>query len=152
MRITLQLAFMLAPLLASIAHADPSAGIAVSHAWSRATPPGAANGVVYLTIDNSGADDELLRVESPVADHVEMHNSIMRDGMMEMRPLQTLAIAAKSRVRFEPGGKHLMLIGVKQQIKEGQPVPLTLVFKRAGAVRVLAIAASMGAAEEPVHR
>jgi copper(I)-binding protein len=45
-----------------------------------------------------------------------------------------------------------MLIGVKQQIKEGQPVPVTLVFKRAGAVRVLAIAASMGAAEEPVHR
>ena len=129
--------------------ANPSADVSVSHAWSRATPPGITTGVVYLTIVNRGDEDELLRVESPSAEHVEMHETLEHDGMMEMRPLETLRLPAGSTVKFEPSGKHMMLIGLRQPLREGESVPLTLVFRRAGRLPARAVVGGLGATEEP---
>ena len=119
--------------------------LTVHNAWSRATPPGTAVGVLYFDIFNSGAADELLAIESPRAQRVEMHSTTMMAGMMEMRPAETVAIPALGRVRFEPGGLHAMLMDMKQPLVQGDKIPLTLVFRHAGRVAAQAVVEAPGA-------
>lgn len=113
--------------------------ITVHHAWSRATPPGTTVGVLYFDIINTGAADELLSIESPLAPRVEMHSTTMVAGMMEMRPATTVAIPTQGHVTFEPGGLHAMLLDMKQPLVEGDKIPLTLVFRHAGRVAAQAV-------------
>jgi protein SCO1/2 len=112
--------------------------LAVSGAWSRATAPGASVGVAYFAVANSGAADELVAIESPVCEHVEMHATSMANGMMQMRRTESVSIPAGGRVVFEPSGLHAMLLGLKAPLRAGQRVPLTLIFRHAGRVPVAA--------------
>ena len=114
-------------------------------AWARATPPGATVGGVYLTIDNPGASDRLLRVRTPASERAEIHETSVVDGQMRMREVDGLQIPAGGEVKFEPGGLHLMLVGLKQPLKEGEFVPLTLEFGRAGTLQVQARVEQLGA-------
>lgn len=117
----------------------------VTQAWSRATPPGAPVGVAYFTIENSGTEDTLLGITCALAARVEMHATSTVGGLMQMRKEDTLQIPANSSVRFEPGGRHAMLLGLKQPLTEGQPIALTLLFKNAGAVSIEATVVGLGA-------
>jgi hypothetical protein len=111
-------------------------GVVVSEAWTRATPPGVTVGAGYLVIANgSSRDDELLSVSTPAAGRVEIHTSFMQDGIMRMRPLTSVRLPAQGLLRFEPGGVHLMLIDLRAPLEAGGSVPVTLEFRRAGAVR-----------------
>jgi len=141
----------LAILAASIASPQGAGPIAVANAWSRATPPGTQTGVAYLEIQNSGEADALVGASSPIASNVEIHEMTMDGGMMQMRELARLEIPARARVRFEPSGKHLMLIGLQHPLKEGETFPITLTFRRAGAMQVQAIVAALGASSSPIH-
>lgn len=123
--------------------------VTISHAWSRATAPGAPVGVAYFEIVNTGAADKLLRVESTVADEAQMHTVLTEGGQMQMRPMSIVDVPAKGRVRFLPGGLHVMLMGLKQPLKEGQRIPLTLVFEKAGNVSVQALVQGLGATTAP---
>jgi len=105
--------------------ADP---VAINHAWARATAPGQEVGAAYLEL-KSDVDTTLTKAESPAADSVEMHKMSMKDGVMEMRMLKTLALPAGRTVKLEPGGFHLMLFDLKKPLKVGENVPLTLHFK-----------------------
>ena len=144
--------FLAATLLVSapflIAQANT---IAVSHAWARATPPGTSVGAAYLEIHNLGQSDELLGATSDVARTVEMHESRMQNGVMEMRPIDGLAIAAGGHVRFEPEGKHFMLIGLKRPLTEGARFTLALKFRRAGVVQTTVLVAPLGATDAPAR-
>lgn len=138
---------MLFALALPASAADQRAGaLIITQPWSRATPPGAPTGVAYLGIANKGPADTLVRVESPVAREVQIHMSYTEDGMMRMRPVASLEIPEKGRVQFKPGGLHLMLVGLKQPLTEGDRVALTLVFERTGPVQVEAIVQGLGAA------
>jgi len=117
----------------------------VLNAWSRATAPGAAVGVVYFEVVNTGAADELSAIESPVAQSVAMHATTTVGGMMEMRPIASVAIPAAGRVVFGPGGLHAMLMELKQPLEVGDRVPLTLVFAHAGRVAAQAVVLGSGA-------
>jgi len=127
------------PVVAQAGH-----GIAVTQAWARATPPGASVGGAYFTIVNDGDADVLLRVESPVSRKAEVHLMQMKDGMMSMRPMPTVAIPAHGRVVFSPEGLHVMLVDLHQPLRQGEHVPLTLVFRKAGPVQVQAITGGLG--------
>lgn len=118
------------------ASAAASGGPRVAEAWARATPPGAATGAVYFVLTGGDAGDRLLGASSPVAERAELHMTTMSDGMMRMRALENLRLAPGETVRFEPGGRHVMLIGLKQPLHEGDAVPLTLTFERAGTIEV----------------
>ena len=116
-------------------------GLAVAGAWARPTPPGATTGGVYLSVTNHGAvADALVSATSPAAAKVEFHVMKMAAGVMTMRQINgPIAIAPGASLRFAPGGNHIMLVGLKAQLRAGARVPLTLSLSRAGAVRVDAV-------------
>jgi len=126
------------PVVLALSSAFPGAGsaqdIQVVDAWSRPTPPGTDVGVAYFTIRNSGKSDRLLRVASPVARSAELHVSAMKGGVMKMEGLASVDVGT-SPVAFEPSGKHVMLMGLKQPLKEGDVFPMTLTFANAGQVQ-----------------
>jgi copper(I)-binding protein len=132
----------------AIAQDARKGAITVSEAWSRATSPRAEVGAGFLTIRNAGrTEDRLVAATSPRAARVEIHTMALEDGIMRMRPLPNgLAIAAQAQAKLAPGGDHIMLIGLKAPLKQGERVPVTLRFARAGTVRTAFVVAAPGAA------
>lgn len=107
--------------------------VAVADAWCRPTPAGALAGACYLTL-TANVDDRLVGVETTVADRGEIHTMDMTGGVMRMRKLDDgLALPKATPVALKPGAEHLMLIAPKQQLAEGERVPLTLKFAKAPA-------------------
>jgi iron complex transport system substrate-binding protein len=125
--------------------------ILVEAAWARPTAQGATVGAGYLVIANRGRDpDRLQGASSPRAARVEMHESRVEGGMARMQPVASLPIAAGASVRFEPGGLHLMLLGLTGPLVAGERVPLQLRFERAGLVEaVLEVRDSPAPVERP---
>jgi copper(I)-binding protein len=121
--------------------------IVLSQAWSRATPKGAKVAGGYLTIENRGtAPDRLLAASSPAAATVEIHQMTMLDGIMTMRPLeQGLTIPPDGIVTLAPGGNHIMFIGLTAPFEEGQRIPVSLTFQRAGKIETTFDVGSVGA-------
>ena len=107
----------------------------VAHAWARPTVPSASEGVVYLTIFNHGkAADALTGVSTSAAKRAELHTSDMIGGMMQMRAATSFAIPAGGSLALEPGGDHIMLLGLTAPLKRGDSIDLTLTFERQGKV------------------
>jgi copper(I)-binding protein len=116
---------------------DIKAGdLVISQAWSRATPNGAKIGGGYLTIENKGASaDRLVGGSGDIAGKVEVHEMAVNNGVMTMRPLDKgLAIEPGKTVKLAPGGYHLMMFDLKGPLKQGDKVPVTLQFEKAGKV------------------
>jgi copper(I)-binding protein len=110
-------------------------GLTISTPWARATPGGAKVGAAYLSLKlPASIDDTLVAASSPVAGSVELHTHMHDGGVMRMRRLDKIAVGGGNTVTFRPGGLHIMLIDLKQPLKEGDRVPLTLRFEKAGEV------------------
>ena len=135
---TFSWAALAASLFATSASAeDIKAGdLVISQAWSRATPNGARIGGGYLTIENKGtAADRLVGGSGDIAGRVEVHEMAVNNGVMTMRPLDKgLAIEPGKTVKLAPGGYHLMMFDLKGPLKQGDKVPVTLEFEKAGKV------------------
>lgn len=134
------IAILAGSLLATAALAD---NVSIENAWVRATAPGqkVAGGFMELTAD---ADMTLVGGSSPVSNTLELHVMRMENGVMEMREMKEIALPKGKTVRLQPGDLHLMFIGLKQQIKPDQKVPLTLRVKGAdGKEQKLAIQAEV---------
>jgi len=128
--------------------ADVRAGdLLISQTWSRATPGGAKIGAGYLTIENKGgAPDRLVAVSGQVAGKIEIHQMAVNNGVMTMRPVeQGLTIEPGKTVTLAPGGYHLMMMDLKSPLKQGDKVPLTLEFEKAGKVAVTLDVQAVGA-------
>ena len=79
---------------------------------------------------------------SPVSKHFELHLMRMENGVMEMRELKQIVLPKGKTIRMEPGGLHVMFIDLKQPIRAGQKVPMTLIVRGAdGKDRKLAVEA-----------
>jgi copper(I)-binding protein len=133
-------AFVFLRLLAPAVHAGEIAvgNLVVKQAWSRATPGGALVAGGYLTIENKGSlPDRLLSGSTDAARKIEIHEMTMDNGVMTMRPIDGgLFIEAGKTVKFEPGGRHLMFIGLAAPFREGEQVSVSLTFESAGKVTV----------------
>ncbi len=130
---------------AGVARAD-NGGIRIEQAWGRATPGNAKTGAFYLSITNTGsAPDRLTAASTPAANSVQLHETIMVNNVMEMRPLPSVTIEPGKTVVFEPGHDHIMLMGLKAPLKAGDKVPLTLTFDHAGAQQVMVAIGKVGA-------
>jgi len=103
-------------------------GAHIRDAWVRATVPQQRATGAFMTLD-AALDSKLVRATSPVSDHVEIHEMVMEDDVMKMRQIPSIAIPAGQVVELKPGGYHIMLLELKQQIRAGDQVPLTLVFE-----------------------
>ncbi len=133
------LAAILVALCAPVRAEEVKAGdLVITQAWSRATPGGAKIGGGYLTIENKGAaPDRLIGGSTEVAGKVEVHEMTMNDGVMTMRALdQGLTIEPGKTVKLAPGGYHLMMFDLKGPLKQGEKLPVTLEFEKAGKVNV----------------
>ncbi len=123
----------------------------VHDAWSRGTPPGAPGAAYFVIGNHTKTADRLLRVSSPIAKRVEMHTTVMEGGMAGMRALQAVDVAADGHVKFEPGGRHVMLMGLDHPLKAGETFPLTLSFEKAGDVTVSVTVRALDAGAPASH-
>ena len=143
--------FAILLLTASIArplHAQgrSAGGIAVEEPWARATPGGARTGAAYMTLVNKGdTANRLLGATSPVASEVQFHKVTEENGISRMRELRTIDIAPEDMVLLKPGNIHIMLVGLKHPLKQGETFPLTLEFEKAGRVHLTISIAHVGA-------
>lgn len=113
------------------------AQIDIQNAWSRATAPGAKVGAGYMVIHNrSAAPDRLVSASSSAAARVETHVHIREGDVMRMREVKGYDIPANGTFELKPGGAHLMFMDIRQPFKEGERIPATLKFEKAGEVRV----------------
>lgn len=131
----------LASMIANPAMADSqpvkATDIQAHMGWVRAVPPVSSNTSAYMMLHNySQQDDQLVDILSPVAEVVEMHKTDMQDGVMKMSRMHSVTVPAKGHVMFEPAGNHIMLINLKEPLKVGSSVPLTLVFKHHGDINI----------------
>ena len=114
------------------------AAVTVSAPWIRATPPGVSVGAGYGTFANDGATPrKIVGIETSAASSAMLHSMSHDDGMMQMREVGTLEVPAHGSVALAPGhGYHLMLMGLKQPLAEGQTVPVTFTFDDGSKLKV----------------
>lgn len=124
--ITLAAALALALPLSILAG---EADLTVVAPYVRMVPPGTPNSAAFMTIVNDGTSDRrLVKADSPVARAVELHSHTNEQGLMRMRQVSAIEVKAKGRAELKSGGYHVMLIDLRQPLKEGETVPLTLTF------------------------
>ena len=105
------------------AHEEKSEHLTITHPWSRATAPSQKVGAVFMTIKTNGnTPDRLIGAQSPDAEDVQIHGHMMDGDVMRMRPVDGIVIPADGEAVLEPGGFHIMLIGLKAPLFELQPV------------------------------
>lgn len=105
----------------------------VENAWVRATVPGQASSGAFMTV--TSADSKLLNVQSPLAKIVQIHQSSMKNDVMIMQEVESVALPAGKPVVFDTNSYHVMLIDLTAQVKEGDHVPLTLIVEDAQGVK-----------------
>ena len=123
------------------AAADAQSGpLTVEAAWARPSIGEATNSAAYFRIANSGdAPDRLLAVKSDAAGHVMLHESRMEGTVMKMLPLDGgIEVPAHGSAELKPLGAHVMLVGLRAPLKDGDTLPLTLLFEKQGEVAITA--------------
>ena len=100
---------------------------------------GGGASAAYLTIRNNGqAADRLINVHSDVAEFAEIHTSQTTEGVTSMEKVDSVEIPAQGTVVLEPGGMHIMLIGLKRDLQPGDTIQLTLEFEQSSPLEVQA--------------
>lgn len=124
--------------------------VQVENAWARATAAGAMSGGIFLTVTDGGAPDRLVGASTPVAAMAELHETVNDNGVMRMRPVAGLKLEAGKPVVLQPGGYHVMLMGLKQQLKPGDSFPVTLNFEKGAPVTATVMVETAGASAPPM--
>ncbi|MFV0474694.1 MAG: copper chaperone PCu(A)C [Pikeienuella sp.] len=144
-------------LLASTAAAEdcPSwalGDLSVSGAWARATVGQDRPGGFYAEIVNAGAEsDALVAISTPAAGMSMLHETVIKDGVASMGHVTAIPVPAGGSAALAPGGYHGMLMKLNAPLKEGELIPLTLTFEKAGEVVIDVAIAAMNA-EGPACR
>jgi copper(I)-binding protein len=125
------LAAALALALLAGACARKPDGIAIRDAWVRLSPVKGEPAAAYFTITGGAEGTKLLGLSSPMVRRVELHESMTSGGMARMKPLKDVDFDYQGRIRFEPGGKHAMLLGLDKAVTQGSTLALTFAFNAA---------------------
>jgi copper(I)-binding protein len=132
-------------LLAAALALPAAAQVAVTDAWVRGTVAGQSATGAFMRL-TSVSDASLVAAASPVAGIVEIHQMKHEGGMMKMSAVDRVALPAGKAVELAPGGYHVMLMGLKQPLKEGETVPVTLTFEdKAGKKQTIEVKAPVRA-------
>jgi copper(I)-binding protein len=127
--------------------------ITISEPWSRVPPAGAKVAVGYLTVTNTGREpDRLVGGTIAIAEKLELHETTLVDGVMQMRELTTgLVLEPGQTVQFRPGSHHMMFAGLRQRPKLGDRIRGTLVFEKAGTAEIEYHVEPLGATRRDVR-
>jgi copper(I)-binding protein len=124
------LIFVLLSVMMLSACAPAVTDIEASEVWARTGMAGGNSAVYMMLVNGTDMHQELLYATSDVAEAVELHESKMgANGEMQMIPQASIPLEAGAKVEFKPGGLHIMLIGLKQELKAGDEFEVTLHFK-----------------------
>jgi periplasmic copper chaperone A len=119
--------------------AESHIGNLIVEVRARATPPGIFVGAIYFSVKNTGStSDRLLSVSTPVAGKVELHESRLVNGVMEMREVTSVECPPGATVRAAPGGLHVMLLGLATPLTAGSAFSVSLHFRDAGVLTLKA--------------
>lgn len=129
-----------------------SADITISDVWGRATPGSAKVGAAFMEIKNNGEADKLVSASSEISSRTELHTHIHDNGIMRMREVPAIDIPANGTQSLEPGGYHVMFIGLNRPLAVGETYPLTLVFEKAGKIMVDIKIEKVGALKMQHHK
>ena len=110
--------------------------LAVEDPWAREMPPVSATGAAWFRLVNHGAADRIVSVHSAVAERAALHAHEIEDGVAKMRHLPSLEVPAMGELVFEPGARHVMLIGLEDALVAGESFPMTIRFEQAGDLEV----------------
>jgi periplasmic copper chaperone A len=111
--------------------------IEIENPWARVTPPGSKLAAGYMVLRNRGdTPDRLMSAASPLAAKVETHITLKDGNIVRMREIGGYDLPGRGRLELRPGAAHLMFVNIKQPFKEGDKIPLTLRFQRAGEIKV----------------
>jgi len=125
--------------------------IQIHEPFVRLLPATQPNTAAFMVLENTGERDlALVRAESEASRVVELHDHLMVDGMMRMREVERIDLPAGARTELKPGGLHVMLIGLRSPLQEGQELAITLVFDDASRVEIHAPVRHPGD-EMPMH-
>lgn len=114
----------------------------IDSAWVRPATKG-MNSALYFNLSNiSSNNDTLIKVTSSAAELVQLHETLNKNGLMEMKEVKSLAVYKNQMIKFSPGGYHVMLIKLKKDLKTGAKVGFVFYFKKAGKIKVTAIVKS----------
>jgi len=120
-----------------LAASAANAQVEIEKPWARATAPGAQVAGGYMTIRNkSNVSERLLAASSAAAARVEMHVHVKEGEVVKMRQVQGYDVPAGGSFELKPGGAHLMFLRIARPFKEGEKIPVTLKFERAGERKV----------------
>ncbi|MDB5678947.1 copper chaperone PCu(A)C [Sphingomonas bacterium] len=119
---------LLVPALLLVAACHPAQQVGVDRPWVRLSAVPANPSAAYFTLKGGPKDETLTAVSAPAALRAEMHESMGKGGMMTMTPLKLVPVRAGDSVTFAPSGKHVMLIGLKPDVKPRGTTPLTFTF------------------------
>ena len=134
----------------AFAHEFKLGDLEIDHPYTRASA--GRTGGVFLEIANKGKTaDRLVEASSFLATNAELHTTVKDGDVMRMRPVAAIDIPAGGSVKLQPGGLHIMLIGLTTPLKEGAVFPLVLTFEKAGKVEVSVEVGKAGAAPAPAH-
>lgn len=130
-------ALMLGAALPALAHDYKAGDLTIGHPMMPAPAENAKVAGGYMVIENTGTtDDKLLSAASDIG-MTQVHKSeVDANGMATMTEQPEVAIPAGQKVAFEKGGLHIMFMDIKAPVKEGDMVPVTLTFEKAGEVKV----------------
>jgi periplasmic copper chaperone A len=142
-------AICVALLLAACGAEDGGPVVAVTDPWVRATVAGQDTTAGYMQLKSQVAA-KLVKTTSPSAEAVEVHSMKMEGGVMRMEPVGTLDLRKGETVKLAPGGLHLMLMGVKKPLAQGEKVVLVLSVETADKTVVnVAIQATVRSSADP---
>lgn len=132
------IALTLSAILA-LAPGAQASSVMVMKAYARASAtPTAETGAAYVSLMAHGEADRLIAVSTPAAKMAGLHETVLQDGVMKMQHVDALDIPANGQLRMKPGGYHIMLMGLAKPLKEGDEIELTLIFEKAGEMKVKA--------------
>jgi copper(I)-binding protein len=110
--------------------------IEIENPWARASAGMAGAGAAFMDIKNTGAADRVVGASAGVSKAVELHTHIRDGDVMKMRRVDAIDVPADGVAHLQPGGLHVMFIGLEAPLVEGESFPLTLTFENAGEVTV----------------
>ncbi len=127
--------------------------VSVQDPYVRLAPPNAPATGAFMVIKNNGDKDvKVLKADNPASKVTELHTHINDGGVMKMRPVPAIEVKAKGEAVLKPGGLHVMLIGLRRPLKEGERIALALTFERAGTIEIEARVEKAGALSPGDHR
>jgi len=124
-----------AVLVAACSSGD--AAVTVEDPWGRPSPTSTSNAAFYMQLDGAGEDDVLVSATSPACGVVELHETQMSDGVMSMQHLpEGIPVPAGETVALEPGGLHVMCMGVTSPLTVGEMIEVGLEFENSGSMTI----------------